>query len=191
MDQAAGWLDAMVRTQLASRDIRDPRVLGAMRRVDRAAFVPADQKVHAYEDRPLPIGAGQTISQPYMVAIMTQSLDLRGTERVLEIGTGSGYQTAILALLAAEVYTIEVHATLIEQARGTLERLGYRNVHYAVHRAEGGVRARRWHCREGAWPRRRRKRNRTSSFSSRTTSVRTPLPRSATRTSSRPISTGL
>ena len=138
MDQAAGWLDAMVRTQLASRDIRDPRVLEAMRRVDRAAFVPADQKVHAYEDRPLPIGAGQTISQPYMVAIMTQSLDLRGTERVLEIGTGSGYQTAILALLAAEVYTIEVHATLIEQARGTLERLGYTNVRYRAGNGRAG-----------------------------------------------------
>ena len=131
-------LDWMVRTQLEARDIRSPRVLDAFRRVDRAAFVSAEQKIHAYEDRPLPIGAGQTISQPYMVAIMTQSLDLAGTERVLEIGTGSGYQTAILARLAAEVYTIEVHAALLGRAQQTLEGLGCANVHYRVGNGRAG-----------------------------------------------------
>ena len=131
-------LDWMVRTQLEARDIREERVLDAMRRVDRAAFVPPDHKAHAYEDRPLPIGAGQTISQPYMVALMTQSLDLAGTERLLEIGTGSGYQTAILARLAAEVYTIEVHATLLERARRALEGVGCANVHYRVGNGRAG-----------------------------------------------------
>ncbi|HUW99783.1 MAG: protein-L-isoaspartate(D-aspartate) O-methyltransferase [Phycisphaerae bacterium] len=135
---AADDLDRMVRTQLEARDIRDQRVLDAFRRVDRAAFVPPDQKIHAYEDRPLPIGAGQTISQPYMVAVMTQSLDLAGTERVLEIGTGSGYQTAILAHLAAQVYTIEVHATLLDRARRALEGLGHGKVHYRVGNGRAG-----------------------------------------------------
>jgi len=125
-------LDRMVRTQLEARDIRDPRVLEAFRAIDRARFVPPDQQVSAYADCPLAIGHGQTISQPYIVALMTQELDLRGHERVLEIGTGSGYQTAVLAHLAAEVYTIEVHATLVERARATLDAIGCRNVHYRV-----------------------------------------------------------
>ena len=132
MSDARKWLDGMVRTQLEPRDIRDPRVLEAMRTIDRAAFVPPEQEQAAYGDHPLPIGQGQTISQPYMVAIMTQSLNLEGPERVLEIGTGSGYQTAVLARLAAEVYTIEVHAALLERAQRTLEWLGYANVHYRV-----------------------------------------------------------
>ncbi len=125
-------LDRMVRTQLEARDIHDERVLEAFRTVDRAAFVPARQHGDAYGDRPLPIGSGQTISQPYMVAIMTQALSLAGDERVLEIGTGSGYQTAILAEMAAEVYTIEVHAHLQEAARQVITSLGYANVHYRV-----------------------------------------------------------
>jgi len=122
----------MVWTQLEARDIRDPRVLEALRTIDRARFLPPDQRASAYADGPLAIGYGQTISQPYIVALMTQELDLRGRERVLEIGTGSGYQTAVLAHLAAEVYTIEVHAPLAERARETLDALGYRNVHYRV-----------------------------------------------------------
>jgi protein-L-isoaspartate(D-aspartate) O-methyltransferase len=125
-------LDWMVRTQLESRGIHEPRVLEAFRRVDRARFVPPDEADAAYDDRPLGIGEGQTISQPYMVAIMTQSLDLEGTERVLEIGTGSGYQTAILARLAREVYTIEYHAALTERARAALDALGFANVQYRV-----------------------------------------------------------
>ena len=132
MTAVSEQLDWMVRTQLESRDIRDPRVLQACRTIDRARFVPPDLRGLAYDDRPLGIGQGQTISQPYMVAVMTQSLALEGTERVLEIGTGSGYQTAILAALAAQVYTIEVHGSLLEKAREALDSLGCANVHYRV-----------------------------------------------------------
>jgi len=132
MTGASEQLERMVWMQLASRDIRDPKVLDAFRRVDRAHFVLDDQKVYAYDDRPLGIGEGQTISQPYMVAIMTQSLDLAGAEKVLEIGTGSGYQTAILAELAAEIYTIEVHGALLDKARWALDSLSVTNVHYRV-----------------------------------------------------------
>jgi len=123
-------LDRMVRTQLASRDIRDPRVLEALRTLDRARFVPPERRREAYTDHPLPIGHNQTISQPYIVALMTQTLELAGAERVLEIGTGSGYQTAVLARLAGEVYTVEVHGTLQERARRVLDDLGLTNVHY-------------------------------------------------------------
>ena len=130
MPDAASQLEQMVETQLANRDIRDPRVLSVFRKVDRARFVPPDLRAFAYDDRPLPIGQDQTISQPYMVALMTQSLDLGRTHRVLEIGTGSGYQTAILAELAAEVYTIEIQEPLLARARGTLDSLGYTNIHY-------------------------------------------------------------
>ena len=129
MPDAREELDHMVRTQLQARDITDPRVLDVFRRLDRARFVPPNQQASAYGDFPLPIGEGQTISQPYIVALMTQSLALQGPERVLEIGTGSGYQTAVLAHLAAEVYTIEVRAALQETARGALEALDCRNVH--------------------------------------------------------------
>ena len=132
MSAVSEQLDWMVRTQLESRDIRDPRVLKVFRTIDRARFVPSDLRGLAYDDRPLGIGEGQTISQPYMVAVMTQSLALEGTERVLEIGTGSGYQTAVLATLAAQVYTIEVHGSLLEKARQTLEGLDCANVHYRV-----------------------------------------------------------
>ena len=100
-----------------------------MRRVPRHVFVPESQRADAYEDRPLPIGHGQTISQPYIVAFMTQALDVRATDRVLEIGTGSGYQAAVLCELAKEVYTIEIVTPLAERARETLTGLGYRNVH--------------------------------------------------------------
>jgi protein-L-isoaspartate(D-aspartate) O-methyltransferase len=132
MPEAHDALDWMVRTQLEPRGIRDPRVLEAFRTIDRRRFVPPEFRNNAYGDHPLGIGEGQTISQPYMVAEMTQSLDLAGTERVLEIGTGSGYQTAILARLAAEVYTIEVHASLAERAQAMLGAMGFANIHYRV-----------------------------------------------------------
>ena len=107
----------MVEEQLRRRGISDLRVLEAMAKVPRHLFVPGNYQSAAYDDRPLPIGEGQTISQPYMVAVMTQSLDLKGEERVLEIGTGSGYQAAILAELSQKVFTIERIPLLIEKAR--------------------------------------------------------------------------
>jgi protein-L-isoaspartate(D-aspartate) O-methyltransferase len=118
----------MVESQLAARGIKHPGVLEAMRRVPRDRFVPLDLQSRAYEDGPLPIGDGQTISQPYIVAYMTEALDPQKTDRVLEIGTGSGYQAAVLAELVAEVYTIEIVPALAERARAVLNELGYRNV---------------------------------------------------------------
>lgn len=122
----------MVRYQIEARGITDPRVLEAMRKVPRHLFVPLEYRDAAYEDRPLPIGEGQTISQPYIVALMTEALELKGDEKVLEIGTGSGYQAAILAELAREVYTVELEPSLAQRAAETLRRLGYTNVHVAV-----------------------------------------------------------
>jgi protein-L-isoaspartate(D-aspartate) O-methyltransferase len=116
------------------REIRDERVLEAMGKVPRELFVPAESRHLAYEDRPLPIGLGQTISQPFIVALMTMALELRGGERVLEVGTGSGYQAAILAHLAGQVVTVERLEKLAEVARETLAHLGYTNVE--VHVAE-------------------------------------------------------
>lgn len=124
--------ERMVTEQLERRGIRDARVLGAMRKIPRHLFVEPSLAHQAYEDCPLPIGEGQTISQPYMVAIMTEALALVGDERVLEIGTGSGYQTAVLAELAARVYSIERIPALAERARRTLGRLGYENVFIQV-----------------------------------------------------------
>jgi protein-L-isoaspartate(D-aspartate) O-methyltransferase len=118
----------MVRLQLESRDIRDSRVRAAMSRVPRHLFVPPGSRTAAYDDHPIPIGHGQTISQPYIVAFMTEALGLRGDERVLEIGTGSGYQAAILAELCAEVFSVERIPELAERARDVLQGLGYRNV---------------------------------------------------------------
>jgi protein-L-isoaspartate(D-aspartate) O-methyltransferase len=120
----------MVGYQLEARGIRDRRVLEAMRRVPRHEFVPEEIRHRAYDDAALPIGEGQTISQPYMVAAMTELLELKGGEKVLEVGTGSGYQAAVLAELAREVYTIELHEELSERAREIIGRLGYRNVHF-------------------------------------------------------------
>ena len=119
----------MVENQIAARGIRSEAVLGALRKVPREAFLPERLREFAYEDSPLPIAAGQTISQPYIVALMTEALDLQGGERVLEIGTGSGYAAAVLAEIAAEVYTVERIGELAEKAASTLEALGYRNVH--------------------------------------------------------------
>lgn len=118
---------AMVEHQLRARDIRDERVLQAMSRVPREAFVPDDQRDAAYTDRPLPIGHKQTISQPYIVALMTQLARPTGESRVLDVGTGSGYQAAILAELAGEVYGIEIVEPLARAASERLEQLGYRN----------------------------------------------------------------
>ena len=119
----------MVAEQIRARGISDPRVLAALERVPRHEFVPAAERQRAYDDHPLPLPSGQTISQPYIVAYMTDLLALEPHHRVLEIGTGSAYQTAVLAELASEVWTIEVVKTLAESAKATLERLGYRNVH--------------------------------------------------------------
>ena len=111
-----------------SVEIRDKRVLGAFAQVPRERFVPTELQPYAYEDRPLPIGHGQTISQPLMVAVMTEALRLEGDEKVLEVGTGSGYQTALLSLLAREVVSVERVAELAESAEERLHRLGYENV---------------------------------------------------------------
>jgi protein-L-isoaspartate(D-aspartate) O-methyltransferase len=118
----------MVDQQLRARDITSMRVLEAMQRVPRHLFVPDAIRAQSYDDRPLPIGLDQTISQPYIVAFMTQALELEAGHRVLEIGTGSGYQAAVLAELAGQVYTIEILPALAERARTTLASLGYRNV---------------------------------------------------------------
>jgi protein-L-isoaspartate(D-aspartate) O-methyltransferase len=118
----------MVQRQIAARGITDPAVLSAMRTVPRHEFVPEDLRDLAYDDRPLPIGRGQTISQPYIVALMTELAELKGEESVLEVGTGSGYQAAVLAEIAARVYTIELVEPLLREAAATLARLKYRNV---------------------------------------------------------------
>jgi protein-L-isoaspartate(D-aspartate) O-methyltransferase len=119
----------MVETQLRARGISDPRVLDAMLRVPRHEFVPETLRGEAYEDHPLPIGDGQTISQPYVVAVMLESLQLTSASSVLEIGTGSGYVTALLGELAAQVFSIERHPDLAFNARTILAALGYANVH--------------------------------------------------------------
>jgi len=118
----------MVATQLRARGIRDERVLAAMLRVPRHEFVPLAYVSEAYEDHPLPIGEGQTISQPYIVASMLEALRVSASDKVLEVGTGSGYVTALLAELAAEVFSIERHQPLATQAREILSKLGYTNV---------------------------------------------------------------
>lgn len=119
----------MVAEQLRGRDVRDPAVLEAMERVPRHLFVPEEGRGAAYSDYPLPIGFNQTISQPYIVGFMTQALAVEREHKVLEIGTGSGYQAAVLAELAGEVFTIEIVEPLAERASQTLQELGYTNVH--------------------------------------------------------------
>jgi protein-L-isoaspartate(D-aspartate) O-methyltransferase len=121
--------DRMVQEQLRARDIRDARVLDAMREVPRHLFVPDPQRHLAYGDHPLPIGHDQTISQPYIVAFMTQALEVAPDHKVLEIGTGSGYQAAILGRLARDVFTIEIVAPLADRSRATLKELGFANGH--------------------------------------------------------------
>lgn len=119
----------MVERQLRARGLKDPRVLEAMRRVPREAFVPLAERTHAYEDEALPIGSGQTISQPFMVAAMAEALELDPGDRVLEIGTGSGYQAAVLAELADQVFSVERVSELADRARRILRDLGISNVH--------------------------------------------------------------
>ena len=119
---------AMVSEQIEARGVRDRRVLEVMEKVPRHEFVPEEYRTFAYEDCPLPIGEGQTISQPYIVALMTECLNLKDDEKVLEVGTGSGYQAAILSELACEVYTIEILEPLSKRAEELLQKLGYRNV---------------------------------------------------------------
>jgi len=128
----AGEREHMVRYQIEARGVRDKRVLQAMRTVPRHLFVPESMRDSAYRDCPLPIGMGQTISQPYIVALMTEALELSENDKVLEIGTGSGYQAAILAELAREVYTVERHSSLAERATTLLKELGYNNIHVRV-----------------------------------------------------------
>jgi len=127
-DRSKSRRESMVDYQIISRGIDDPLVVEAMRRVHREAFVPDSLREAAYEDGPLPIGAGQTISQPYIVALMTDALELRGGERVLDIGTGSGYAAAVLACIAAEVFSIERIPELARQARKNLVAEGFDNV---------------------------------------------------------------
>ena len=140
MDEDTFYADErqrMVEEQLIDRNIRDERVLEAMRTVPRHAFVPLEYRHMAYSDGPLPIGSGQTISQPYIVALMTQMLRLNGDECVLEVGTGSGYQAAVLARLVKQVHTVERYAELAEQAAAVLHSLGLDNVH--VHIGDGSL----------------------------------------------------
>jgi|SRR3972149_3195957 len=125
MQEKRGW---MVKAQIESRGVKDSMVLKAMRKVPRHLFVPKSYQEEAYADEPLPIGEGQTISQPYIVALMTELLGLKGGEKVLEIGTGSGYQAAILAEIAKEVYSIEIICPLAERAESSLKELGYKNI---------------------------------------------------------------
>ena len=128
----SGWQAAakeMVQTQIVERGVQDTKVLAVMTQTPRHNFVPPEMVPYAYNDRPLPIGEDQTISQPYIVALMTELLGLSGTEKVLEIGTGSGYQAAVLSPLVAEVYTIEIIKTLALRAQTILKELGMKNVH--------------------------------------------------------------
>ena len=129
----------MVNAQLRARGIFDQRVLDAMARVPRHEFVAEEHRQQAYEDHPVPIGEGQTLSQPYIVAIMLEALSLTGAEKVLEVGTGSGYQTALLAELSREVYSIERHPALAHSAEKVLHRLGYSNVKVMVGDGSQGV----------------------------------------------------
>jgi protein-L-isoaspartate(D-aspartate) O-methyltransferase len=131
-DEFAAQRENMVRDQIEKRGIRDPRVLDAMRTVKRHLFVPEELQAFAYADRPLPIGHGQTISQPYIVAFMTEALNLKADDRVLEIGTGSGYQAAVLGEICRGVYTIEIIEPLGVTARDLLAELGYDNVFVTI-----------------------------------------------------------
>jgi len=124
--------ETMVELQIRARGVNDEKVLAAMRKVPRHLFVPQKIRPFAHGDEPLPIGEGQTISQPYIVAYMTQALELTGKEKVLEVGTGSGYQTAVLAEIVRQVFTVELLSPLSDRARALLEELGYTDIHYKV-----------------------------------------------------------
>ena len=122
----------MVETQIEARGVKDDKVLEAMRKVPRHLFVPENMKLYAYRDEPLVIGEGQTISQPYIVAYMTEALQLKGHERILEVGTGSGYQAAVLAEIVQEVFSVELLEFLSLKAQDTLKRLGHKNIHFKI-----------------------------------------------------------
>lgn len=124
--------EGMVETQIEARGVKDDKVLEAMRKVPRHLFVPENMKLYAYRDEPLVIGEGQTISQPYIVAYMTEALQLKGHERILEVGTGSGYQAAVLAEIVQEVFSVELLESLSLKAQDTLKRLGYKNIHFKI-----------------------------------------------------------
>ena len=130
-DHSRALREQMVRRQLRGRGIRDDRVLAAMQKVPRHPFVPGPLRTRSYDDSPLPIGHSQTISQPLMIATMLEAMELQGTERVLEVGAGCGYQAALLAELAATVVTVEIIAELVDRARHNLDRLGYQAVQVA------------------------------------------------------------
>jgi protein-L-isoaspartate(D-aspartate) O-methyltransferase len=136
-DASAADRRRMIETQIRKRGVSSPRVLEAMAAVPRHEFVPLKFRNDAYSDKPLPIGEGQTISQPYMVGAMTEALELTGSDRVLEIGTGSGYQAAVLSLLVRQVITLENHTSLALAAQERLTNLGYPNVH--VHNGDGSA----------------------------------------------------
>ena len=138
-DRFAALRQQMVAMQLRARGVSDERVLDAFLRVPRHEFIPEAYRDHAYEDHPLPIGDGQTISQPYIVAIMLDALELKPTDKVLEVGTGSGYVTALLAELTAQVYSIERHSALAAEARRVLTTLGYTNVEIVVGDGTAGL----------------------------------------------------
>lgn len=131
-DDLAGERRRMVEEQIRTRGVTSPKVLAAMKTVPRHLFVPEGERANAYADRPLPIGADQTISQPYIVALMTSLLDVQPGDRILEVGTGSGYQAAVLSRLARQVYSVEILEHLGNRARRTLSALGYNNVHVRV-----------------------------------------------------------
>ncbi len=137
LDKFSGERREMVETQIGKRGVTSPRVLEVTAAVPRHEFVPEQFRAEAYADKPLPIGEGQTISQPFMVAAMTEALELNGDERVLEIGTGSGYQAAVLSVLAREVISVESRTPLALAAQERLTRLGYTNVH--VHNGDGSA----------------------------------------------------
>ncbi len=122
----------MVENQIIARGIKEEKVIQALRKVERHLFVPENLRAYAYDDEPLPIGEGQTISQPYIVAFMTEALALKGGERVLEIGTGSGYQTAVLAEIVGEVHTVEIVDALSKKAQDLLHKLGYEKIRFKV-----------------------------------------------------------
>ncbi|MCK4556868.1 MAG: protein-L-isoaspartate(D-aspartate) O-methyltransferase [Candidatus Aminicenantes bacterium] len=124
--------ERMVETQIEARGVKDDKVLEAMRKVPRHLFVPENMKLYAYRDEPLVIGEGQTISQPYIVAYMTEALQLKGRERILEVGTGSGYQAAVLAEIVQEVFSVELLESLSLKAQDKLKRLGYKNIHFRI-----------------------------------------------------------
>jgi protein-L-isoaspartate(D-aspartate) O-methyltransferase len=132
VDEFASRRENMVENQISARGIKDEKVIQAMRKVERHLFVPDNLQAYAYDDEPLPIGDGQTISQPYIVAYMTDALELKGGERVLEIGTGSGYQTAVLAEIVREVFTVEIVNALSQKAQDLLHKLGYENIRFKV-----------------------------------------------------------